>query len=246
MQARNEAVYDTMFERTRIIDDIISEIKNKITLGELKDGDMLASQDELAKTMGVSRASLREALNRLELMGLIESKQGKGTFVRTIVPTDFMNPLSSFLVMDQGSAVELLEARGYIEGAAAALSAKNAKEDDLLKMEQVLERMETAGSGDDLDNFISMDVQFHMLIAESSKNRVLAKIVEIIRELIHQLIRKFFDTVAWSASDAMDRTVAFHRSVFEAIRRRDSDAARTHMERHIMDVKTRIKEEQTW
>jgi GntR family transcriptional repressor for pyruvate dehydrogenase complex len=233
-------------ERTRLIDNIISEIKDKIIQGDLKDGDMLATQDELAKTMGVSRASLREALNRLELMGLIESKQGRGTFVRTISHTDFMNPLTSFLAMDKDSAIDLLEARMHIEGAVAALAANNAREDDLEKLEQVLKRMEQACSSEDLKSFIAMDVQFHMLVAECSKNRMMAKISEIIRHLLHQLIHKFFDAVASSVSDTMRHTINLHRNVFEAIQRRDAQSARKHMEIHIMDVKKRILKSQNW
>ena len=235
-----------MLERPRLIDNIISEIKNKIIQGKLKDGDMLASQDELAKSMGVSRASLREALNRLELMGLIESIQGRGTFVRAIAHTDFMNPLTSFLAMDRESALDLLEARGYIEGAVAALAANNASEDDLDKLEQVLEQMEHACSSEDLEGFIAMDVQFHMLVAGCSKNQVMARIAEIIRDLLRQLIYKFFDTVASSVSDTMKHTIELHRNVYDAIRRRDAKSARKHMEIHIMDVKKRILKSQNW
>ena len=235
-----------MFGRKRLVDNIISEIKDKIIQGELKDGDMLASQDELAKTMGVSRASLREALNRLELMGLIESKQGRGTFVRTVAHTDFMNPLTSFLAMDQESALDLLEARRYIEGAVASLAAENASEEDLEKLKQVLEQMEKASSPKDLKSFIAMDVQFHMLVAECSKNQVMAKIAEIIRDLLHQLIQKFFDTVASNVSDAMSRTITLHQNVYDAIWRGDAQSARKHMEIHITDVKKRILKSQNW
>ncbi len=233
-------------ERTRLIDNIMSEIKDKIIQGELKDGDMLASQDDLAKTMGVSRASLREALNRLELMGLIESIQGRGTFVRTIAHTDFMNPLASFLAMDQDSALDLLEARSYIEGAVAALAANNASEDDLKKLEHVLKRMEQAASSEDLKSFIAMDVQFHMLVAECSKNRVMAKIAEIIRDLLRQLIQMVFDSVRTSMPDTMDRTITLHRNVYDSIRRRDAPSARKQMEIHIKDVKKLILSTQNW
>ena len=233
-------------ERTRLIDNIISEIKDKIIQGELKDGDMLASQDELAKTMGVSRASLREALNRLELMGLIESIQGRGTFVRTIAHTDFMNPLTSFLAMDQESALDILEARGYIEGAVAALAANNASEDDLKKLENVLNRMEQAARSDDLKSFIAMDVRFHMLVAECSKNRVMAKIAEIIRDLLHQLIQMVFDNVSTSIPHTMDHTIELHRNVYDSIRRRDARSAQKQMEIHIKDVKKLIQSTQNW
>ncbi len=235
-----------MFGRKKLVDNIISKIKDMIIQGELKDGDMLASQDELAKTMGVSRASLREALNRLELMGLIESKQGRGTFVRAVAHTDFMNPLTSFLAMDRESALDLLEARGYIEGAMAALAAKNAGEDDIGKLEQVLTQMGEACDSEDLKRFVSMDVQFHMLVAEFSKNQVMARIGEIIRDLLHQLIRKVFDTAATSVSDLMNHTITLHRNVYDAIRWRDARSARKHMEFHIMDVKELILKSQNW
>lgn len=233
-------------ERTRLIDSIISEIKNKIVAGELKDGDMLASQDELSKSMGVSRASLREALNRLELMGLIESQQGRGTFVRAVTHTDFMNPLSSFLVMDQESAVELLEARGYIEGAVAGLAADHASEEDLEELGKALKRMEQARSSEDLKSFIAMDVQFHMLVAQCSKNRVMAKIVEIIRDLLTRLIQTVFEGVRYSVPDTMSRTVRLHRNVYDAIGRRDARSARKQMEIHIKDVKKLILGIQKW
>jgi GntR family transcriptional repressor for pyruvate dehydrogenase complex len=235
-----------MFGRKRLVDNIISEIKDKIIQGELKDGDMLASQDELAKTMGVSRASLREALNRLELMGLIESKQGRGTFVRTVAHTDFMEPLTTFLAMDRESALDLLEARGYIEGAMAALAANNAGEEDIEKLGQVLVQMEEACGSEDLKRFVTMDVQFHMLVAEFSKNQVMARIGEIIRDLLHQLIRKVFDTAATSVSDLMKHTITLHRNVYDAIRSRDAQSARRHMEFHISDVKDLILKSQNW
>ena len=233
-------------ERTRLVDNIISEIKDKIIQGELKDGDMLASQDELSKNMGVSRASLREALNRLELMGLIESIQGRGTFVRTVAHTDFMNPLTTFLAMDQESALDILEARGYIEGAVAAMAANNASEDDLNKLEDVLKKMEQAAGAEDLKRFIAMDVQFHLMVAECSKNRVMAKIAEIIRDLLHQLIQMVFDSLKTSIPHTMARTITLHRNVYESIRRRDARSARKQMELHIEDVKKLILSTHNW
>lgn len=85
---------------------------------------MFGAQEELAESMGVSGASLREALNRLNLMGLIETRQGSGTFVKTVNPVDFMKSLSSLLIMDKASIIVFLDARLYIVFAAAELAAK--------------------------------------------------------------------------------------------------------------------------
>ena len=148
-------------ERKSLIDSIVEEIKDKVISGELKDGDMLTSQDVLANSMGVSRASLREAFNRLKLMGIIETKQGSGTFVKKTTPSDFMNSLASLLIMDQASAAELLDARLHIESAVAALAAKNASDEDLKKMKRVLDGMENDFRSGNIESFIAKDIQFH-------------------------------------------------------------------------------------
>ena len=229
-------------ERKSLIDSIVEEIKDKVISGELKDGDMLTSQDVLAKSMGVSRASLREAFNRLKLMGLIETKQGSGTFVKKTTPSDFMNSLASLLIMDQASAAELLDARLHIESAVAALAAKNASDEDLKKMKRVLDGMENDFRSGNIESFIAKDIQFHTFLAESSKNRVLVKLVEIIRDILRQFIKKFFDTAPSSISLAIE----YHTNIYEAIKQHDPEAARNHMEGHIMFLIEITKEKLNW
>ena len=225
-----------VLERMTLIDSIVAEIRDKIISGELKEGEMLASQDELAREMGVSRASLREALNHLRLMGLIETKHGSGSIVRRSTPVAFINSLSSLLTMDRGSAAELLDARLYIESAVAAVAAKHASEEDLKGMKQLVEGMERDFKAGDIESFTSRDVQFHMLIAQSTKNRVLVKVVEIVRDILRQFIQKFFATVPASVSDAIE----YHRRIYEAIKERDPEGAQRHMEAHIMSIVKRL------
>lgn len=229
-------------ERFSLIDSIVKEIKDKIISGELKDGDKLGSQDDLANTMGVSRASLREALNRLSLMGLIETRQGSGTFVKGVKPVDFMKSLSSLLIMDQASAAELLDARLHIEPAVAALAANNSTEEDIKKIKVILDSLENDFSKGDLDSYITRDVQYHMIIAESSKNRVLAKVVEIIRDILRQFIHKFFLAMPSSVSISME----YHKKIYEAIQQHNPIAARKHMEEHIRSLIIRINENFNW
>ena len=223
-------------ERTTLIDSIVAEIRDKVISGELKEGEMLASQDNLAKEMGVSRASLREALNHLRLMGLIETRHGSGSVVRRKTPVAFINSLSSLLTMDRASAAELLDARLYLESAVVAVAAKNASEEDLKGMKQLVKGMERDFKVGDIESFTSRDVQFHMLIAQSTKNRVLAKVVEIIRDILRQFIKKFFATVPASVSDAIE----YHKLIYEAIKDGDAEGAQRHMEAHIMSVIKRL------
>jgi GntR family transcriptional repressor for pyruvate dehydrogenase complex len=228
-------------QRVSLIDSIVEEIKQRISQGELKDGDSLGSQDDLAKRMEVSRPTLREALKRLELMGLIETKHGRGTFVKTITPQDFMNPLASFLVINQESAIELLEARLYIEGAVAALSAKNASQNDIKGIKKKLADMKTAAKTASVEKFIANDVQFHLLVAESSKNRVLTKVVNILRDLLHQLLHKVFEIQSDSLAKTFNQTISFHEKILSAIEQHNPDMARRHMEAHLKDVACKLK-----
>jgi GntR family transcriptional repressor for pyruvate dehydrogenase complex len=229
-------------ERTSLIDSIVTELIDKITAGDLKPGDMLAPQDHLAKSMGVSRASLREALNRLSLMGLIETRQGAGTFVKSATPSDFMNPLTSFVILDQISAEELLDARLHIESAVAALAATHATLEDIAKLRFLLEGMKKDFRSNNSKSFIARDVQFHVLIAETSKNRVLVKVVEIIRGLLRQFIKKFFEAMPSSMNDA----IRYHENIFNAIQQHDPVAAKRHMEEHILSLIDRSKDSLQW
>lgn len=227
-------------KRLSLIDTIVEEIKGRVITGEYKSGDLLGSQDELARTFGVSRASLREALKRLELMGLVESRQGLGTFLKKIEPCDFMNPLSSFIVMDKGSAFELLEARLHIEGSLAALAASHASEEDLKAIEDTLASMRALSEAQEIEEFVKQDVQFHYAIAKASNNAILIKIVEILRELLRQLISRVFRGYPENLLQTIGQTNEFHQNIFDAIKSHNPEAARRHMEDHIRDVQTKV------
>ncbi|MBT3254870.1 MAG: FadR family transcriptional regulator [Deltaproteobacteria bacterium] len=229
-----------MLKQMSLIDQIVAEIEEKISTGQFKSGDMLASQDELAKTMGVSRASLREAFNRLQLMGLIEIKQGRGTFVRKLTPGDFMSSLDSFLTIKKESAIELLEARLEIESSVAKMAAEKGDKEKILKIEESLIGMGKAIESNDLDKFIAKDVSFHVAIAESCDNQIMMKIVAILRRLMKQLIERIFYDVAVDKRELMHVTYNFHESVYNAILNRDPETAKSSMQDHLGDVMERI------
>ena len=229
-----------MLKQTSLIDQIVTEIEEKIRTGQFKNGDMLASQDELAKTMGVSRASLREAFNRLQLMGLIEIKQGRGTFVRELTPGDFMRSLSSLLIVKKDSAVELLEARLEIESSVAKMAAEKGSKEKILKIEKTLIGMGNAMKSDDLEKFIASDVSFHMAVAESCENKIMIKIVGILRRLMKQLIERIFYDVVVDQHELMRATYHFHERVYDAILNRDPERATRSMQDHLGDVMKRI------
>lgn len=228
-------------KRVSLVDSIVEEIQNKIISGELKDGDMLTSQDELAKSMQISRPSLREALRRLQLMGLIEFKHGRGTFVKTVQPQDFMNPISGFLPINKKTAYELLEARLYLESSVAAMAAQKATEEDIKSLEDVLAKMETAAAKLDVKEFAQQDVKFHLLIAEGSRNKIMFQVVNILRGLLQKLVDRVFDTHRDRLEETFSHTIGYHREVLDSIKSHSVSRARKAMEKHIMDVRRKVK-----
>ena len=231
-----------IFERTTLIDQIVNDVKGRIIAREFKEGDLLPSQDEMARRLGVSRVSLREAFNRLALMGLIEIKHGVGTYIKATKPEYLINSISSMIVMDQASADELLQARQLIEPVVAALAAKNATEDDLERIRDILEAMEEEFQSGLIEDYREKDTQFHMLVASSSRNRILMRVVLFIRDLLPNVIYK-----AYGGSQTLQASaVKFHRQIYEAIRRRDSESARREMEDHLLSLKDLQKQFFDW
>jgi GntR family transcriptional repressor for pyruvate dehydrogenase complex len=188
--------------------------------------------------LGVSRGTLREGLNQLVLMGLIEMRQGSGTYIKSITPSSFMTSLSPALLMDKNSAAELLDARLYIEGAVALLAAKKATGEDVRELGKILGEMREDFRAGNIEDFIDKDLKFHLLIARSSQNRVLMKVVQTIRDILYQFIADFFAAMPGTVKNAMD----YHIKIFRAIERRDPKEAKKQMESHILSLIRRIKD----
>lgn len=220
-------------KRVSLIDSIVEEIKDKILSGEYKDGDMLESQDMMAKSMNISRPSLREALRRLQLMGLIEFKHGKGTFVKTLQPQDYMSPISAFLPIDKKTAFEILEARLYLEGSVAALAAEMSTDDDIQELEKSYKVMESVASKLDVDTYVELDLKFHMLVAQACKNRIMIQVVRIIRGLHYKQLKRVFNADMDQVKNIFEHGLKFHWEIIESLREHDAKKARKIMEDHI-------------
>lgn len=221
-----------IFKRTPLIHKIVEEIKDRIIRGELREGEKLSSQDQLAKSLGVSRGSLREALNQLQLMGIIEMKQGSGTYIRSVTPSSFMQSLSPALIMDKASPRELLDARLWIEGAVASLAAKKATQENIRELGRILDDMKKNYEEKNIDKFIGNDLEFHVMIAKSSKNRVLMKVLETIREILYEFIAGFFSV----RPETVKTALKFHTRIFKAIECHNDQEAKKNMESHILSL----------
>jgi len=221
----------------RIYEEIVNQIKELISQGELKPGDKLLSERELAEMLNVSRTSVREALSALELMGLVEIKPGEGTFIKKSQPSGIIEPLAMALLLEKEDIEDLFELRKILEGEAAALAAARAQKEELERIEKILAEMEEEIKNNKLAE--ESDLAFHYSIAEAAHNtflfRLMATIADSLREVLSLAHRKFY------SRGRIANLIQDHRSIVEAIAARDAPLARERMLKHLSQVEQNLK-----
>ena len=136
-------------KNNKVYEQVIDQIKNMIYEGDLKRGDKLPSERELKRQLGVSRASIREAFSALEMIGLIKSRPGEGTFIKTDFDNNLVDPLSLVLLLDENVAEELVELRRVLEVDCVKLAAKRASEEDIEHMKLYIDRLLSSSGYED-------------------------------------------------------------------------------------------------
>lgn len=219
------------FKQGKLSERVFASLRDNILSGKLHEGDKLPSQDILALNFGVSRTVIREAVNRLSSLGLLKSEQGRGTFVRAAKPAALMDPFFADLRFERTAIQELLEVRYYLERAVVTLAAKRVTADEIQVLEAAIAEMEKSLRDGDLERFAAADTDFHMALAQTSKNETLKMILDTIRESMRAFIEKFN-----RVEGAMERAVAFHRSICSAVAQKDPRRADREMTAHLRDV----------
>jgi GntR family transcriptional repressor for pyruvate dehydrogenase complex len=191
----------------------------------LAPGDLLPSERELVARFGVGRSSIREALRMLESKGIITS-EANGGFVVAQLGNALNHSLGFLHSVDQADLDELFEVRRIIEGEAAALAAARRSEPEVEQMAEQIRAM-TAGIASE-QAFAHADLRFHLLVAEASRNRLIAGLMDAIRALLQRVLALSFH-VPGSAEAAIE----MHRRILAAIAEGRPDAARAAMEEHL-------------
>ncbi len=215
--------------RSRIYENIVEQIQRLIQQGELGPGDQLPPERVLAETFQVSRASVREALRALELRGLIEGRQGGGTFVRALSTDDLIPSMASALLagaeMDQ-----LMEVREMIEPHIAELAALRATPEAIGELATLLELQAARVERGEIP--IEEDTAFHNALAVTAGNGVLQRMLQLIVDLLEASRARWFQF-----PDRPAKSLAGHRLVLEAIRRGDGAGAYEAMAAHVRSVR---------
>lgn len=163
---------------------LVKQILDSLKSGELEPGSRLPSQRELASTFKVGLSSVREAVKILTAMGYLEVIQGRGTFISQEALTKNELPSQLEAALEAVSLADLMKAREIMECNAAQIAAEAAEEDDIVRIQDALRRIENCG--EDADGFYEADFDFHIAIAEATHNQAIYEIVKFLVEKVHQ------------------------------------------------------------
>ena len=226
----------------RVSDQAFEQIRDLIFRGQLKPGEQLMPERELAQALGVSRPTVRETIKQLVTMGLLEHRQGQGTFVRSIDDRRGLNPLAAMIEGHNPTLEELLEVRMGLEGQAVSLAASRATPEDLQVLEKCLTHMLAENRAGRLG--IDADVSFHMAIAFATKNTVQVHIMKTFYDLLHFGIK---ENLHYLYEDPANLEIIGqqHTEIFQAIKSHDPRAAYAAMQRHIAFVLNFFRERQS-
>lgn len=227
-------------EKRKTAEIVLEKIEHEFLSNQLKVGDKLPSERELASLFSVSRNSVREALQILALKDVLEIRQGGGSYVKQTNAQDIREELSEKVVVTESHLIfEMLEVRRAVEVEAAALAAQRATAEDLHNIRQSLEQMNVPI--DEVEAGAQADFQFHMHIVNASHNSILIHLAET---LIQQMEETVFATRQhrFLNPERYEETFHEHREIYIAIASGDSSLARELMESHITKVRKELSE----
>ena len=221
-------------KHTKISEDIANQIKRLIIDGELKPGDQLPPERELIKQLGVSRPSLREALNALAAMGFLEVRQAKRTFVRSITSKLLEDPLALLIKADTQKIFDLIEVRKAIETWAAYHAAQKASREDIEQLDTIIREMKRAF--EEGRSWEKQDADFHLAIAQATHNTIHMHIMSGIYDLLRESVGRVFRDRA-----KIKKLLDQHYRIFNAIKNHSPDKARERTLEHLNYVESEVK-----
>lgn len=219
----------TPIKNTKVYEQVINQIKTMIQDGTLKRGDKLPSERDLVEQLGVSRASIREALRVLEIVGLVECKQGEGNFIRSTFQDSLFEPLSIMFMLNECKVEEIFDLRKVMETETAALAAKEVTDAELKEMRDLIDEMKIS---EDEEERVKVDRKFHYKIAQASRNFLIVNILNTVSTLMDSFIKDARRNIINNQhKDIIDEQ---HERILKGLKNRNpgeaAEAMRIHME----------------
>jgi GntR family transcriptional regulator, transcriptional repressor for pyruvate dehydrogenase complex len=213
----------------------VDRLRDLILQGEFSAGERLPPERVLARELGVSRSTLREAIRALVVMNVLVSRHGDGTYVSSLEPDLLAEPFELMVSLSDESLFHLFEVRRVLETACAGLAAERISDEELVQFDRILEHSEAAR--DDPEELLDRDVELHTAIVRATRNPLLIRIMSGVGALALAGRRR-----TMSLPGVADRSLADHARIVSALRRRSPETARAAMEAHLEHVEQSFRE----
>jgi GntR family transcriptional repressor for pyruvate dehydrogenase complex len=223
---------------SKISDKVYQQIVSLISNGQLKPGDKIPSERELSSELRISRQSIREALNRARVVGLIEVRQGEGSFILSSIKGSLKPPLTVIIEEEVERIFDFLEIRKVVEGWCAEKAAWEATDEELADMKEILDKMKKVVSKD--KQWEKLDLKLHLSVAKATHNIIAIHIMDALK-VNFSLFFKF--TKSMPSSERLDVLWQHHSDIIDAIARKDSKLAKQKVIDHLNFIKEKIKED---
>lgn len=215
----------------RLYEKIVEQIKRRILSGDLKVGDHLPAERELAEQFGVSRTAVREAVKALSEKGLVQVRPGRGTFITNGTSQAARASLGMMVKIGASEGTQdLVELREIFEPEIAALAAQRATEENFTALQEAIAAMDRAM--DNAENFVEADLDFHLALAEATQNSLIPTFIDFIVYLLREQRINIFH-----ADGGAERGQWHHKHILEVVMNRDPQAAREAMRAHLLQAR---------
>lgn len=208
-------------KKESVVQSVINCLTDAMRSKELKPGDRIPPEPELASSLGVARSSVREAIKILTYLGVLESKRSEGTFVCDGFKESMIDPMVYGIILNQDSFENLMELRQMVEAGILRLAIRKYTEEEGRALEEILVRMrEIVESGEDtVERFFRIDNEFHEMISQMGKNPLADKISRVVRTLTHSM--RYETVVVMIESGRGRELLEAHEKLFEMLRSQD-------------------------
>lgn len=213
-------------KRENLSRQVFEQLKSQILRGQWKPKEKIPSENKLAEMLNVSRVTIREALQTLVTLGLLEKKQGEGTFVKEISGEAYVDALLPTLVnMNRSNSAMVHEYRKIIELGSIDLVVERATEEDIVELKKIVKNMEDFRNN--LDDFAMEDLNFHLTISEITKNPIIEKASYLMIDYLKPAM------VSVIKSMGPEDGIYYHKKIIKAIEEKNKEKAREIMKKHI-------------
>ncbi len=217
----------TPIQKVNVVEEIFEQLESMLIEGTWKPGDKIPSENELSETFGVSRMTVRQALQKMKALGLIETRSGSGSYVRQVNPDDSLQDLVPLMVLGDTSQQQVFQFREIIDAESIRIATPIATTEDLSRLEELLGKMKQSADNGDGEKFSEYDLKFHMGIVEITGNPLIIRTNQILQAVLAESMNSVIEKMRFAPG------LDYHEKILNAMKDKDAHLAEKLMREHI-------------